>query len=174
MGTTEDEMVEWYHRLDGHEFEQAPGVGDGQGSLACCSPWGCKNLDTTEQVNWTELNWNELKFAVLAPWLPDRLAAPGLDPINRCLEHTGPWSFTSSGISVQVGGEQTHSDPRCTLRSKVTRNLLKHSCLHAPLRPQCLPAAPLLRPCIPHTYLMFCFLPGDWSILTWTSLWPCG
>ena len=39
-GTTEDEMAEWHHRLDGHEFEQAPGVGDGQGSLVCCSPWG--------------------------------------------------------------------------------------------------------------------------------------
>ena len=40
VGTTEDEMAEWHHRLDGHEFEQAPGVGDGQGSLVCCSPWG--------------------------------------------------------------------------------------------------------------------------------------
>ena len=40
-----------HHRLDGHEFEQAPGVGDGQGSLACCSPWGRKELDTTEQLN---------------------------------------------------------------------------------------------------------------------------
>ena len=46
-------MVGWHHRLDGHEFEQAPVVGDGQGSLMCCSPWGCKELDTTE---WTELN----------------------------------------------------------------------------------------------------------------------
>ena len=54
-GTTEDEMVGFHHRLDRHEFEQAPGVGDGQGSLACCSPWGCKELDTTEQLNWTEL-----------------------------------------------------------------------------------------------------------------------
>ena len=44
---TEDEMVEWHHRLGGHEFEQAPGVGDRQGSLACCSPWGQKELDTT-------------------------------------------------------------------------------------------------------------------------------
>ena len=52
-GTKEDEMVGWHHRLNGHEFEQAPGVGDGQGSLACCSPWGHKELDTTEQVNWT-------------------------------------------------------------------------------------------------------------------------
>ena len=47
-GTTEDEMARWHHRLDGHEFEQAAGVGDGQGSLACCSPWGCKESDTTE------------------------------------------------------------------------------------------------------------------------------
>ena len=46
-GTTEDEMVGWH----GHEFEQGSGVGDGQGSLACCSPWGCKELDTTEQLN---------------------------------------------------------------------------------------------------------------------------
>ena len=47
-GTTEDEMAESHHRLDGHEFEQAPGVGDGQGGLACCSVWGCKELDMTE------------------------------------------------------------------------------------------------------------------------------
>ena len=50
-GTTEDEMVGWHHRLDGHELEQAPGVGDGQGSLACCSPWGHKELDPTELLN---------------------------------------------------------------------------------------------------------------------------
>ena len=48
---TEDEMVGWYHQLDGPEFEQAPGVGDGQGSLPCCSPWGRKESDTTEQMN---------------------------------------------------------------------------------------------------------------------------
>ena len=56
-GMTEDEMVGWHHRLDGHEFEQAPGVGDGQGSLACCSPWRHKDSDTTEWLNWSELNW---------------------------------------------------------------------------------------------------------------------
>ena len=50
-GTTEDEMVGWHHRLDGHEFEHAPGVGDGQGGLACCGSWGCKESDTTEQLN---------------------------------------------------------------------------------------------------------------------------
>ena len=55
-GTTEDEMVGWHHRLNGHEFEQALGVGDGQGSLTCCSPWGCKESDTTERLNWMESN----------------------------------------------------------------------------------------------------------------------
>ena len=48
---TEDEMAGWHHRLDGHEFEQAPGVGDVQGSLACCSPWGPKETNTTERQN---------------------------------------------------------------------------------------------------------------------------
>ena len=52
-GMTEDEMVGWHHRLDGHEFEQALGVGDGQRSLVCYSPWGLKELDTTEQLKWT-------------------------------------------------------------------------------------------------------------------------
>ena len=47
-GTTEDEMVGWHHQLDGHEFEQ---VGGRQGRLACCSPWGCKEMDITEQLN---------------------------------------------------------------------------------------------------------------------------
>ena len=55
-GTTEDEMVGWHHWRDGCEFEQTPGDGDGQGSLACCSPRGRKESDTTEQLNWTELN----------------------------------------------------------------------------------------------------------------------
>ena len=48
---TEDEMVGWHHRLDGHEFEQALAVGDGQGSLVCCSPWSRKESDMTEQLN---------------------------------------------------------------------------------------------------------------------------
>ena len=48
---TEDEMVGWHHQLNGDEFEQAPGVGDEQGTLACCSLWGCRESDTIEQLN---------------------------------------------------------------------------------------------------------------------------
>ena len=50
-GTREDEMVSWHHRLKGHEFEQTPRDSEGQGSLACCSPWGCKQSSVTEGLN---------------------------------------------------------------------------------------------------------------------------
>ena len=60
-GRTEDEVVGWHHQLNGHEVKQALGDGDGQGGLACCSPWGCKESDMTEQLNWTELR---------LPWWP--------------------------------------------------------------------------------------------------------
>ena len=58
-GTTEDEMAGWHHRLDGHEFEFTPGVGDGQGGLVCCDSWGCKESDTTEWLNWLGTNLNK-------------------------------------------------------------------------------------------------------------------
>ena len=48
---TEDKMVGWHHQFNGHEYEQTPGDGQGQGSLVCWSPWGCKELDKTEQLN---------------------------------------------------------------------------------------------------------------------------
>ena len=60
-GMTEDDMVGWHHWLNGHEFVQAPGVGDGQGSLACCSPWGHKVSDTTERLN---ASWHKFSFMV--------------------------------------------------------------------------------------------------------------
>ena len=66
---TEDEMVGWHHRLYGHEFEQAPGVGDGQGILVCYSPWGFKELDTTKWLNWW---WQWFKF-VTRKWRHSRL-----------------------------------------------------------------------------------------------------
>ena len=68
-GMTEDEMVGWHHWLDGHEFEQAPEVSDGQGSLACCSPWGRKQLNMTERRNLNELKgiW-EKENSLLCIW----------------------------------------------------------------------------------------------------------
>ena len=60
-GTTEDEMAGWHHRLDGRAFGWTPGVGDGQGGLACCDSWGCKESDTTERLNWTK---SEIYFMV--------------------------------------------------------------------------------------------------------------
>ena len=73
-GTTEDEMAGWHHWLDGRESERTPGVGDGQGGLACCDSWGHKESDTTERVNWTELRWPSthahllVTFAFLCVW----------------------------------------------------------------------------------------------------------
>ena len=72
-GTTEDEMAGWHHWLNGHESEWTPGVGDGQGGLACCDSWGHKESDTTEWLNWTENMYN-IKMITLAivkctiPW----------------------------------------------------------------------------------------------------------
>ena len=64
-GTTEDEMAGWHHWLNGRESEWTLGVDDGQGGLACCSSWGCKELDRTEWLNWTELNWYLSKFSIM-------------------------------------------------------------------------------------------------------------
>jgi len=67
-GTTEDEMAGWHHWLDGRESEWTPGVGDGQGGLACCDSWSCKESHTTERLNWTEqprtalFFWEEYSF----------------------------------------------------------------------------------------------------------------
>ena len=88
-GTTEEEMAGWHHRLDGREFEWTPGVGDGQGGLACCGSWGLKKLDTTERLNWTELNW---KADVITAWLYSNYVFQWLDGLNmvnnRILKHT--------------------------------------------------------------------------------------
>ena len=72
-GMTEDEMVGWHHRLNEHEFGWTPGVGDGQGDVACCGLWGCKESDTTERLNWTEVAFVELfKYFNngMALWVP--------------------------------------------------------------------------------------------------------
>ena len=59
---TEDEMAGWHHRINGCESGWTPGVGDGQGGLACYDSWGCRELDTTERLNWIELNWMVMDF----------------------------------------------------------------------------------------------------------------
>ena len=68
-GMTKDETVGWYHWVYGQEFEQALGVGDGQGSLECCSPWWCKESDTTEWLNWTE-EWLLISLEAGGRWSP--------------------------------------------------------------------------------------------------------
>ena len=68
-GTTEDEIVGWHYWLNGHEFEQAPGDGEGQGSLVCCRPWGHKESDTTERLNWTGAFWPYMVTTFLKPHL---------------------------------------------------------------------------------------------------------
>ena len=72
-GMTEDEMVGWHHRLDGHEFGWTLGVGDGQGGLACCGSWGCKESDKTDWRNWLTL------------WYPKRHIKETLSPMSFCL-----------------------------------------------------------------------------------------
>ena len=67
---TEDEMVGWHHQLDGREFEQAPGVSDGQGSLACCSLWGRKESDTTERLNFVAQLSRSPRASSYVPDLP--------------------------------------------------------------------------------------------------------
>ena len=67
-GTTQDEMAGWHHRLDGCEFGWTPGVGDGQGGLASCSSWGCKESDTTSWLNWTNSFCLQLSSALYLQW----------------------------------------------------------------------------------------------------------
>ena len=76
-GMTENEMVGCHHQLDGHEFEQAPGVGDGQGSLVCCSPRCRKESDATEWVNWTEVRKISLISRMRNMWSPYLLYGRG-------------------------------------------------------------------------------------------------
>ena len=81
-GTTVDEMAGWHHWLDGHEFEWTPGDGDGQGGLACCDSWGHKESDTTERLNWTELNLYPWGFpgGSMVKYLPASAGDVGLIP----------------------------------------------------------------------------------------------
>ena len=90
-GTTEDEMVGWHHRLNGHEVEQAPGVGDRQGSLACCSPWGCKESDMTEQQNWSERGQSERAVCCMIPTIQLSWKAKIMETIKKISGFQGLW-----------------------------------------------------------------------------------
>ena len=90
-GMTEDEMVGWHHQLDRHEFGWTPGVGDGQGGLACCKSWGRKESDTTEWLNWTELNneWCWASFHMFVMWCE----AIYITSLDKCLFRPFPQFF---------------------------------------------------------------------------------
>ena len=75
-GMTEDEVAGWHHRLDGHEFEWTPGVGDGQGGLVCCRPWGRKQSDMTERWNWTEDKFESVSQCQVPPWRTELFKRP--------------------------------------------------------------------------------------------------
>ena len=117
-GTTEDAMVGWHNQLNVHEFEQSLGVGDGQGSLACCSPQGHKELDTTEWLNWTELNKETNWGAVVGKALPQLLEVfingmiylPGDElPLIRSVQAERKWLWhksyakPSAAVVLQLG-----------------------------------------------------------------------
>ena len=101
-GTTEDEMVGWHHLLDGHEFERTLRVGDRQGGLACCESWGCKELDTPEQLDWSELNWINKKLEVLLRVLPWNLLITHflVHSINKCKNY-----YEVLGVTKDAGDE---------------------------------------------------------------------
>ena len=89
-GMTEDEMVGWHHRLDGHGFGSTLGVGDGQGGLTCYSSWGLKELDTTERLNWTELKseFSDKGFFPFNFLSSENVELFSLKPVRRLLHKT--------------------------------------------------------------------------------------
>ena len=102
-GMTEDEMAGWHHRLDGCEFEWTPGVGDGQGGLACCDSWGRKESDTTEWLNWTELNHTPrdidhllfIYFFLLCMACGILVPQPGIEPVPSTVKVWSPNHWTA-------------------------------------------------------------------------------
>ena len=126
--TTEDEMVGWHHRLNGHEFGWTPGVGDGQGGLACCSPWGCKEWDTTEWLNWTKLITESRYVSRFLPlscpslllsfWLSFFLSLNLRCLPSRCIVIICPFYCPSSSLLVNPD-----SCPKSPSLSSLTRQL---------------------------------------------------
>ena len=105
-GMTEDEMAGWHHCLDGHEFEWTPGVGDGQGGLACYSSWGCKESDTTERLNWTELNCDS-EFFGCELWDSSSLVDIYRPVSEKSAEGGSLWEWMEGGwpgLCIDAGG----------------------------------------------------------------------
>ena len=130
-GATEDEMVGWHHWLNGHEYEQALGDGEGQGSLVCFSPWGCKELDTTEQLN-NSTSWEYYRvwklysstFFLTGSWwgapvwrgkLSSRLPMKRFGPLPAGWSSEHPWGLS---IALLLG---TEAGCLCTYSSTAGR-----------------------------------------------------
>ena len=118
--TTENEMVGWHHWLDGHEFEQALGFGEGQGGMACYSPWGCKELKMTERLNWIGHTPWQILFVIgmfiQQDWgslRPQHLSPVMSLPMNRsqCLaftRHSVSADCSGTSILVDIEEQRTH------------------------------------------------------------------
>ena len=114
-GMTENEMVGWHHWLNGHESEQTLGVGDGQGSLTCCSPWGCKQSDTMGLSNWTELNWTHFSIPAGAAAKSIQSCPTLCDPIDGSpgVPLPSQYSYLENSMDCIVHGvtkSQTHTE----------------------------------------------------------------
>ena len=123
-GTTKDEMVGWHHWINEHELGWTPGVGDGQGSLACCSPWGHKESDTTERLNWTEL-----KTHMKCYWKP---VTPPLcvdcDCICRAMARGEVWCFPQSQNDSLFGPlEKMLTDPQFKRKWRISCSVVSDS-----------------------------------------------
>ena len=101
-GMTEDEMAGWHHWLDGQEFGWTPGVGDGQGGLACCDSWGHKELDTTEWLNWTELNWTFTLIQLLLIVMPFCISSAHTQNLRVGQEHVADRAFSYLCARMQL------------------------------------------------------------------------
>ena len=137
-GTTEDEMAGWHHRLDGQQYGWTPGDGDGQGGLACCDSWGRKELDTTKQLNWTELGGTSGKEPVCQcrrhkrqefyPWVGKILWRRAWQPTTVFLTGEPHWQRSLAGYNL-LGGKDLGTTEE-TLAAAALRHLRE-------LRPSC-------------------------------------
>ena len=107
-GMTEDKMVGWHHQLDGHEFEQAPGVGEGQRGLVYCSPWGCKESDTTEWLNWIAVQYCA-DFCHISTWISYRYhMSPPFEPLSSPTPSHPSRLSQSTGLSSLCHTANSH------------------------------------------------------------------